>query len=101
MMAEELARHAMRTMWNDRAGAFFDRPVPDAGEAIGLMRRRLTPFGANCDAAIVLRRLAASSGDSGFASVADTTLAAMSGCAMSQGPHAAHYVLALRAARVR
>jgi uncharacterized protein YyaL (SSP411 family) len=101
MMAEELARHAMRTMWNERAGAFFDRPVPDAGEAIGLMRRRLTPFGANCDAAIVLRRLAASSGDSEFASVADTTLAAMSGCAMSQGPHAAHYVLARRAARVR
>jgi hypothetical protein len=65
------------------------------------MRRRLTPFGANCDAAIVLRRLAASSGDSEFASVADTTLAAMSGCAMSQGPHAAHYVLARRAARVR
>ena len=64
------------------------------------MRRRLTPFAANCDAAIVLRRLAASSGDAEFASVADSTLAAMCRLAMAQGPHAAHYVLARRAARV-
>jgi uncharacterized protein YyaL (SSP411 family) len=101
MMAEELARHAMRTMWNERAGAFFDRALPDASEAIGLMQRPIVPFGANCDAAIVLRRLAASSGDSEFASLADSTLAAMSASAMAQGPHAAHYVLARRAARVR
>jgi uncharacterized protein YyaL (SSP411 family) len=101
MMAEELARHAMRTMWDDRAGAFFDRAVPEAGEAIGLMQRRLTPFTANCDAAVVLRRLAATSGDAEFASVADSTLAAMGAAAMAQGPHAAHYVLARRAARVR
>jgi uncharacterized protein len=101
MMAEELARHAMRTMWEERAGAFFDRALPDAGEAIGLMRHRLTPFAANCDAAIVLHRLAASSGDSEFASVADAVLAAVSASAMAQGPHAAHYVLARRAARVR
>jgi uncharacterized protein YyaL (SSP411 family) len=101
MMAEELARHAMRTMWDERAGAFFDRALPDPDEAIGLMRRRLTPFGANCEAAMVLRRLAATSGNAEFASAADSILGAMAASAMAQGPHAAHYVLARRAARVR
>jgi uncharacterized protein YyaL (SSP411 family) len=101
MMAEELARHTMRTMWDEQAGGFVDRTVPDARDAIGLMRRRLTPFVANCDAAIVLRRLAASSGESEFATVADSALAAVSGSAMAQGPHAAHYLLARRAARLR
>jgi uncharacterized protein YyaL (SSP411 family) len=101
MMAEELARHAMRTMWDEQRGAFLDRAVPDASDAMGLMRRRLTPFAANCDAAIILRRLAASSGDSEFALVADSALAAVSGSAMAQGPQAAHYLLARRAARLR
>jgi uncharacterized protein YyaL (SSP411 family) len=101
MMAEELARHAMRTMWDEEARVFVDRALPDAREAIGLMRRRLTPFAANCDAAIVLRRLAASSGDHEFATVADSALAAVSSLAIAQGPQAAHYLLARRAARLR
>ena len=101
MMAEELARHAMRTMWDDQRGAFVDRTVPADDEAIGLMRERLVPFAGNCDAAIVLRRLAGSSGDHEFTTVADSALAAVAGAAMEQGPQAAHYVLARRAARLR
>ena len=101
MMAEELARHAMRTMWDDERGAFVDRPAPDADEAIGLMRVRLVPFAGNCDAAMVLRRLAESSGDHEFTSIAESALAAVAGAAMEQGPQAAHSVLARRGARLR
>jgi uncharacterized protein YyaL (SSP411 family) len=101
MMAQELARHAMRTMYDERTGAFFDRALPEAGEAIGLMRRRLTPFAANCDVAVTLRRLASTSGESEFASIADSTLAALASSSTAQGPLAAHYALARRAARVR
>ncbi len=101
MMAEELARHAMRTMWDEECGAFVDRTPPPSEEAIGLLRRPLWPFAANCDGAIVLRRLAAASGDARFDAVADSALAAVAGMAMAQGPHAAHYLLARRGARLR
>jgi uncharacterized protein YyaL (SSP411 family) len=101
MMAEELARHAMRTMWDEECGAFVDRTPPQGAEAIGLLRRRLCPFAANCEGAIVLRRLAAASGDSRFAAVADSALSAVAGMAMSQGPHAAHYLLARSGTRLR
>ena len=101
MMAEELARHAMRTMWDEECGGFVDRTPPQPAEAIGLLRRRLCPFDVNCDGAIVLRRLAASSGDSRFEAAADSALAAVAGRAMAQGPHAAHYLLARRGSRLR
>jgi uncharacterized protein YyaL (SSP411 family) len=101
MMAEEIARHAMRTMWDEECGAFSDRTRPPAEEAIGLLRRRICPFEDNCEGAIVLRRLAASSGDSRFEAAADSALAAVAGRAMAQGPHAAHYLLARRGWRLR
>ena len=59
MMAQELAHYAVRTMWDEQHGGFFDRSVPEAAERVGLMRERLKPFVANCDAARVLKRLAA------------------------------------------
>jgi uncharacterized protein len=96
MMAEELAHYAVRTMWDDEKGGFFDRAEPDEHERVGLMRQRLKPFVANCDAARVLRRLATSSGDHDFTARADATLEAMAPMAASQGPLAAHYVLAMR-----
>jgi hypothetical protein len=103
MMAEELAHYAMRVMWDERAGGFFDRAAdPDgAGTEIGLMRRPLKPFALNCDASRTLRRLAASSGEQEFALAADRTLAAMAPLAAGQGPLAAHYVRAVRAAGPR
>jgi uncharacterized protein len=101
MMAEELARHAMRTMWDAGRGAFVDRAAPDAHDAIGLMRKPLVPFAGNCEAAMVLRRVAANSGNSEFTAAADSALAAVSGAVMAHGPQAAHYLLARRAARLR
>jgi uncharacterized protein len=100
MMAEELAHYAVRVMWDDAEGGFFDRAA-DPAEAVGLMRRRLKPFAVNCDLSRTLRRLAAASGEHEFATLADRTIAAMAPVAGGQGPLAAHYLLALRAAAVR
>jgi uncharacterized protein YyaL (SSP411 family) len=96
MMAQELAHYAVRLMWDDENGGFFDRSVPEAAERVGLMRQRLKPFVANCDAARVLKRLAAIKGDHSFGDQAEATLAAMAPVAPQQGPLGAHYLLALR-----
>jgi uncharacterized protein YyaL (SSP411 family) len=101
MMAEELAHYALRTMWDDEAGGFFDRAAAADDEAIGLMRQRLKPFVGNCEAARLLARLAAASGESDFAARADAALASVAPQAGRQGPLAAHYLLALREARIR
>ncbi len=95
MMAEELAAYALRTMWDDEHGGFFDRAVEDE-PAIGLLRTQSKPFAVNCDFARTLRRLAGTSGDAGFDERADAVLAAMAPRAPEQGPLAAHYVLATR-----
>lgn len=94
MMAEELVHFAIRVMWDERAGGFFDRAEPDELERAGLMCTRLKPFVANCEAARVLRRLAETSGTQQFAQRADATLAAMAPHAAAHGPLAAHYLLA-------
>ena len=101
MMAEELARYAMRVMWDEARGGFFDRSLPDEAECVGLMAQRLRPFVENCDAAVLLHRLAASSGENDFAERARATLAAASAGARDQGPQAAHHVLARVATRLR
>ena len=56
MMAQELALYSMRTMWDGERAASSIAPVPEADERVGLMRERLKPFAANCDAARVLKR---------------------------------------------
>ena len=98
MMAEELAHYAVRTMWDEQGGGFFDRARPDDADdaVIGLLRRPVKPFAVNCDAVRLLRRLAGTSGESQFAQYADATLSAMAPLAVSQGPLAGHYVLAAR-----
>jgi uncharacterized protein YyaL (SSP411 family) len=96
MMAEELALFAMRMMWDDRDGGFFDRAA-DQRRDIGLLREPMKPFVGNCASARLLRRLATVSGKSIFAGHADRTLAAMSARAAGEGPLAAEYVLAARA----
>ena len=101
MMAEELAHYAIRLMWDDVGGGFFDRASDEPEPAFGLMRRRLKPFAANCDLTGTLRRLADTSGDPAFTTLADRTLAAMAPLAAGHGPEAAHYLLAVRAAGVR
>jgi uncharacterized protein YyaL (SSP411 family) len=99
MMAEELARQAVIACRDERGGGFFDRAPSD--QDVGLLSRPLKPFVANCEAARMLRRLAAVSGDNEFAALADEALRAVAAQAAAQGPLAAHYVLAVREARVR
>ncbi len=101
MMAEELGHYAIRAMWDEERGGFFDRAQDDSEPPIGLMKRRLKPFVTNCDASRTLRRLAAASGDNDFLLIADRTVASMAPRAADQGPLAAHYVLAMRAAGAR
>jgi uncharacterized protein len=96
MMAQELAHYAVRTMWDDERGGFFDRSVPEDAERIGFMRERLKPFVGNCEAARVLKRLAAVKGDHKFGEQAEATLAAVAPLAAQQGPLAAHFLLAAR-----
>ena len=55
-------------------------------------------WATNCDASRTLRRLAAASGEAEFATAAERTLGAMAQAAADQGPLAAHYLLARRAA---
>ena len=100
MMSEELARFALREMWDERGGGFFDRSHGDSEEEIGLLRQGLKPFVTNCDAARLLRRLAGTSGDHDFSEYAERTLAAIAPLAPEQGPLAAHYLLA-RSDRLR
>ena len=84
-------------MWDDEGGGFFDRAEDAAREpAIGLMRTRIKPFAANCDAVRMLRRLAAASRKKEFDELATRTLAAMAPLALAQGPLGAHYLLAAR-----
>ncbi len=103
MMAEELGHYAVRAMWDEQRGGFFDRARNDADAEppIGLMRRPLKPFATNCDASRTLRRLARASGDHEFSRIAERTMTAMAPLAAGQGPLAAHYVLAMRAAAGR
>lgn len=101
MMAEELAHYAVRAMWDESGGGFFDRAGDDIEPPIGLMSRRLKPFVTNCDASRTLFRLATVSGDESFARTAAAALDTMDPIASTQGPLAAHYLLAVRAARAR
>jgi uncharacterized protein YyaL (SSP411 family) len=101
MMAQELALHATRTLWDHRRGAFLDRLPAEGAEAIGRLADPLVPFVANCDAAAVLHRLALVTNNREFARTADLVLASMAADAIHHGPAAAHYLLARRAALAR
>jgi uncharacterized protein YyaL (SSP411 family) len=101
MMAEELGHYAMRTMFDESGGGFFDRGNASAEEPIGLMSRPLKPFVLNCEAARALVRLGSASGEQDFTRAADRTIDAMRGLAAAQGPLAAHWLLAVRAAASR
>jgi uncharacterized protein len=96
MLAEELVLHAVRTLWDESAGGFFDRTA-DPEADVGLMQERLKPFAANCAAARLLRRVAQLSGRDSLAASADRALAAVHHDAPDAGPLAAELVLALAA----
>ena len=98
MLAEELVQTARRTLWDDDAGGFFE--APDAAEK---------SFGANCEAASVLarlatlhdlaeyRRAAVLASDAGYARLARVTLASQSPRWRAQGAAAARYGFAVAA----
>jgi uncharacterized protein YyaL (SSP411 family) len=94
MMAEELTRVAVRDLWDEPAGGFFDR----AGHAsdVGLLRTRRKPFVLNAEAASMLARLERTTGDAEFHARAAGALRAAAEQLAGQGPLAAHYVLAAR-----
>ena len=94
MMAQELMHYALRTMWDERGGGFFDRCEADDSEAVGLMATRLKPFVSNCEAARALRQLSEVTGDRGFQEKADAALDAVLATAVNHGPLAAHVLLA-------
>lgn len=96
MMAEELAHYMIRVLWDDEEGGFFDAALEPDTPPVGLLRQRVKPFVANCEAVSVFRRLAGTSGEAEFSRRADGTLQAMSSRAAGQGALAAHYLLALR-----
>jgi uncharacterized protein YyaL (SSP411 family) len=94
MMAEELTRVAVRELWDEAGGGFFDRAPSDAD--IGLLRARRKPFVVNAEAASMLARLERTTGVVEFHALAEGALRAASAQLAGQGPLAAHYVLAAR-----
>jgi uncharacterized protein YyaL (SSP411 family) len=97
MMAEELGHYAIREMWDERSGGFFDRAATP--EDVGLLRSRRKPCVGNADAAVALARLQRVSREFDFSEYAAGALRASAGQAGRHGPLAAHYVLAARQLR--
>ena len=96
MMAEELVHYALRTMWDGEGGGFFDRAAAvTQDDPAGVAS--VKPFVLNCDAAVVLARLASQTANTGLSTRARETLATVAPLAMGHGPVAAHYLLAARA----
>ena len=96
MMAEELMHYALRTMWDQESDGFFDR-ASGIGAVEPWAAQPLKPFIVNCEAAVVLHRLAQATDEPAFAGRAARTLEAVASCAGDFGPLAAHYVIARRA----
>jgi uncharacterized protein YyaL (SSP411 family) len=94
MMAEELMRVAIRDLWDEAGGGFFDRAGHDGD--IGLLRARRKPFVLNAEAASVLARLERICGDAEFHVRGEGALGAAAEQLDGQGPLAAHYVLGAR-----
>ena len=94
MMAEELMRTALRTLWDPVGQGFFDRR-PDSPDALGLLASPLKPLAANCAAAVVLSRLSRLTGDTELQQKALQTLAAQTSVYRGQGLFGAPYALAV------
>ncbi len=99
MMAQELAFHALRTMWDENGGGFFDRTA--LADDVGRLRQPVKPFALNCEAVQLLARMASTSGEREFLEKAQLTAMAMLPVAREHGPLAAHCLLAMRSAAVK
>jgi uncharacterized protein YyaL (SSP411 family) len=94
MLAEELARTALRTHWDSRSGGFLDR-APGGPDDIGLLRDPVKPLPLNCLAARVLSRLAVLTGSDELQARALEVLASQTGVYRSLGIGGAPYGLAI------
>jgi uncharacterized protein YyaL (SSP411 family) len=93
MLAEELMRTAIRTMWDDDAGGFRDHE-PRGSEDVGLLADPVKPLTLNCLAAVTLARLARRTSGSDLEQYARAALASQTGVYRSQGIGGAAYALA-------
>jgi uncharacterized protein len=87
MLAAEVLQFAIRTMWDDGAGAFLDRAVADDP---------LVPFELNCQAACVLDRLSVLTGDVTYQDRARGILHALAPDVRAHGLFGAPYAVAVR-----
>jgi uncharacterized protein YyaL (SSP411 family) len=94
MLAEELARTALRTHWDARDGGFLDH-VPGGPDDVGLLRDPVRPLALNCLAARVLSRLAILTGRDELQARALDTLASQTGVYRALGIGGAPYGLAV------
>ena len=94
MLAEELMRTALRTLWDPSGGGFFDRMPGDADE-VGLLADPIKPLAANCQAARALARLARVTGELALHDRALDTLRAQTAAYRGQGLFGAPYAQAV------
>jgi uncharacterized protein YyaL (SSP411 family) len=94
MLAEELVLYAIRTLWDESGGGFFDRTA-DPDDDVGFMHDPVKPFAANCAAARLLDRMAGVCDREPLRDTAARTLAAVRDRAAAAGPLAAELALAM------
>ena len=87
MLAAEVLQFAIRTMWDEAAGAFRDRVDP---------ADPLVPFELNCHAACVLDRLGVLTGDAALNDRARVILQSLSGDYRERDLFGAPYAIAVR-----
>lgn len=97
-IAQELMYYALRTMWDSTTGGFLDR-IPGGPGELGLLRERVRPLVANCEAARTLARLGRLTGRDDLRGRAGETLAAQRRVCRASGLQGAAYALALREIR--
>ena len=87
MLAAEVLQFAIRTMWDDAAGAFRDRVST---------QDKVVPFELNCHAACVLDRLGVLTGDPGYQDRARVILQSLAGEYPEHDLFGAPYAVAVR-----
>ena len=93
MLAEELMRTALRTLWDAAGGGFLDRQATQ--DDVGLLTEPLKPLALNCLAARTLHRLAARTGQQDLEQFAREALASQTGVYRAQGIGGAPYAMAV------
>ena len=95
-MPQELMAYCQQEMWDEGDG-FRDRTrgSSDHSPPIGLLREAHRPFALNCDAAVVLGRLAALTDQTHYREQAVRVLASQKSVYQARGLDGADYILAL------